>query len=121
MRVCNETLAHAHLRRPYGTGPCFSPVRRARTRRPILQPAPGRDSLVVPEGAPLPPECSCRVHEPAGAAPRPASTFASRSALQVDEVMRSLSQPRRAGTSFDLAGEEVWLVKFGCRTASLQR
>jgi hypothetical protein len=28
--------------------------------------------LVVPGGAPLPPECSCCVHEPAGAAPRPA-------------------------------------------------
>jgi len=28
----------------YGTGPCFSPVRHARTRRPILQPAPGGDS-----------------------------------------------------------------------------
>ena len=34
---------------------------------------------------------------PAGAAPRPASTHASRSAPSVDEVMRSLSEVSRAG------------------------
>ena len=34
----------------------------------------------------MPPECRLCVSRPAGAAPRPASTFASRSALQVDEV-----------------------------------
>jgi len=28
----------------YGTGPRFSPARHARTRRPILQPAPDGDS-----------------------------------------------------------------------------
>jgi hypothetical protein len=28
--------------------------------------------IVVPGGAPMPPECSCCVHQPAGAAPRPA-------------------------------------------------
>jgi hypothetical protein len=34
----------------------------------------------------MPPECSSRVLEPASAAPRPALTNASRSALKVDEV-----------------------------------
>jgi hypothetical protein len=38
------------------TGPRFSPVCHASTRRPSLQPAPGRDSIVVPGGAPVPPE-----------------------------------------------------------------
>jgi len=32
-----------------------------------------RGLLVVPGGAPAPPGCPCCVHEPAGAAPRPAS------------------------------------------------
>jgi hypothetical protein len=47
-------------------------------RRPVAQQtshqlAPSRDSLVVPGGAPAPPECSICEIEPAGAAPRPAS------------------------------------------------
>jgi hypothetical protein len=45
----DETLAHAYLRCPYGTGPRFSPVRHARTRRPILQLAPSRTSYWVRE------------------------------------------------------------------------
>ena len=55
-----------------GTGPRFSPVRRA-------SPAPTEPSasswqglLVAPEGAPMPPECFVAT-KPAGAAPRPAS------------------------------------------------
>ena len=56
----------------FGSGPRFSPVCRASTRRPSLQPAPGRDSVVVPGGAPTPPECLVATR-PAGAAPRPAS------------------------------------------------
>ena len=49
--------------------------------------------LVVPGRAPLPPECLTCV----AAAPRPASSFASRSALQVDEVMGSVGEVRAAG------------------------
>ena len=48
----------------------------------------------------MPPGCSCRVHEPAGAAPRPASSNASRNAPKVDEVGTSLSATRRSGTIF---------------------
>ena len=53
--------------------------------------------LVVPGGAPLPPECPACVAKPAGAAPRPASSFASRSALQLDEVMETLREVLAAG------------------------
>jgi len=55
--------------------------------------------IVVPGGAPMPPECLTCVAKPAGAAPRPASSFASRSALQVDEVMGSLREVWTAGIS----------------------
>ena len=48
----------------------------------------------------MPPGCSCRVHEPGGAAPRPASSNASRNAPKVDEVGTSLSATRRSGTIF---------------------
>jgi hypothetical protein len=77
-----------------GTGPCFSlPDKAGRSARSE------RDLLMGLEGAPMPPERSCCVHEPAGAAPRPASTFASRSALQVDEVCGTLiKRPPRTPT-----------------------
>jgi hypothetical protein len=55
--------------------------------------------VVVPGGAPLPPECLTCVAKPAGAAPRPASPFASRSALQVDEVTETLREVWMAGIS----------------------
>jgi hypothetical protein len=42
--------------------------------------------LVVPEGAPAPPECRFCVNQPAGTAPRPASRTPARNALQKDEV-----------------------------------
>jgi hypothetical protein len=61
------------------TGPRF-PVRESRSSRPKAGSAIPKSSasswqglLVVPGGVPMPPECSCCVHEPAGAAPRPAS------------------------------------------------
>ncbi len=52
-----------------GTGPRFPlPAMAVRSARSSWQ-----GLLVVPGGAPMPPECRCCVHEPAGAAPRPAS------------------------------------------------
>jgi hypothetical protein len=45
----------------------------------------------------MPPECPACVAKPAGAAPRPATTNASRSALQVDEVMETLREVLAAG------------------------
>jgi hypothetical protein len=44
-----------------------------RSNAPPSSASSWRGLLVVPGGAPMPPECSCCVHEPAGAAPRPAS------------------------------------------------
>jgi hypothetical protein len=62
----------APLRRLANTGPRFSPVCRANA--PAEPSASSwRGLVVVPGGAPMPPECPCCVHEPAGAAPRPAS------------------------------------------------
>lgn len=40
----------------------------------------------------MPPECSCCVHEPAGAAPRPAIKTPHERAPQLDEVERSLRE-----------------------------
>ena len=51
-----------------------------------------------PEGAPMPPECLVATR-PAGAAPRPAYRNASRSALQVDEVMQMIREVGRVGIS----------------------
>jgi hypothetical protein len=54
------------------TGPAFR--RRHRLEWPAgVSASSWRGLLVAPEGAPMPPECPCCVHEPAGAAPRPAS------------------------------------------------
>jgi len=50
-----------------------------------------------PGGAPIPPERSCCVHEPAGAAPRPAPWMPHDRALQVDEVLRWYGKFRERG------------------------
>jgi hypothetical protein len=60
--------AHAYLRRSSGTGPRFSPGLPVRN----LRASSWRGLLVVPGGAPAPPECFVCVTKPAGAAPRPA-------------------------------------------------
>jgi hypothetical protein len=48
--------------------------------------------VVVPGGAPVPPECLTCVAKPAGAAPRPAIKTPLERAPQVDEVVRSVSE-----------------------------
>ncbi len=52
-------LSARQSRRLVGTGPRFSPVRHARTRRPILQPAPGRTSYWVREELRCRPGAGC--------------------------------------------------------------
>jgi hypothetical protein len=47
----------------------------------------------------MPPECSCCVHEPAGAAPRPAIKTPHERAPQLDEVERSVREVWEAGTT----------------------
>ena len=56
-----------------GNGPCFRPVRRASNAPTEPSASSWQALLVVPEGAPLPPECLVATR-PAGAAPRPAFT-----------------------------------------------
>ena len=53
--------------------------------------------VVVPGGAPMPPECSSRVHEPAGVAPRPAIKTPHEPRPSTNEVLRSLSSIRKVG------------------------
>ncbi len=54
----------------------------------------------------MPPEFPCCVHEPAGAAPRPAVTTPRDGAPQMDEVMQSLREVLAAGISRALASPE---------------
>ena len=63
---------------------------------PVASASSWQGLVVASGGAPMPPGCLTCAAKPAGAAPRPASTHASRSALQVDEVMRSLREVLRS-------------------------
>src|SRR4029078_4625168 len=83
-RSSSEALAHALLRRFPATGPAL-----VRSARILASAEPSASSwqglLVVPEGAPLPPECLVATR-PAGAAPRPAIKPPLERAPQPDEV-----------------------------------
>ena len=76
-----------------GTGPCFRPVRRASHAPTEPSASSWQGLLVVPEGAPLPPECLVATR-PAGAAPRPASRrlmiapLSGRGGCSISEVWR---------------------------------
>src|SRR5680860_1128958 len=71
-----------YLQRPYGVGPRFNPGLPVRD----LTASSWRGLLVVPGGAPMPPECLVATR-PAGAAPRPAHATPRESAPLTDEVV----------------------------------
>ena len=77
MRSTSEAVAHAILRRPYGSGPRFNPALSVRD----LTASSWRGLLVVPGGVPVPPECLVsRLARSAGAAPVPRLTTPRESA-----------------------------------------
>jgi hypothetical protein len=98
-----KALAHAILRCLSGAGPCFQVFDRRSSSEAVaqtksLQASSWQGLLVVPEGAPTPPECmaasqtrgrrtSSRLHD------------ASRQRPSTDEVMRSVPGAREAGIS----------------------
>jgi hypothetical protein len=79
---------------------------------PVRQPAPGRDSIMVPGGAPPPPECFRCVQKPAGAAPRPAVTNASRERPSEGRGAAILTEVRETGIT---RRESVIPAKAGIR------
>ena len=79
-----------------GNGPCFRPVRRASNAPTDPSASSWQGLLVVPEGAPLPPECLVATR-PAGAAPRPAFATPRESAPQKDEVGCIVSEVQSVG------------------------
>ena len=90
-------LSARQSRRLVGTGPCFSPVRRARTRRPILQPAPGRGSYWPRRELRCRPSAHVASTSPQAPHLVPPSRTPRDDALQLDEVMRTLREVLAAG------------------------
>ena len=64
----------------------LSSKRPDRTPPPVASASSWQGLLVVPGGAPMPPECPACARQPAGTAPRPAVTTPHESAPQTDEV-----------------------------------
>ncbi len=83
-------LSARQSRRPYGTGPRFSPVRHARMRRPILQLAPSRTSYWVREELRCRPGAHVAYTSPQAPHLAPPSRTPRDDALQLDEVMHTL-------------------------------